>query len=493
MYAYRNENSYHSRSCDKCDKKIISIFPADSPQTVYCQECWWSDDFDPLTYGQDFDFERPFFEQYAELMRKVPMVAMVVGDSENSDYTNYAMWNKNCYMVSSSDYNQDCLYSTYIFRSSDCADCTFSSDCELCYEGVDVKKCYRTAFLQECSNCSDTFFSYGCKGCQNCIGCVNLRNKNYHLFNKPCSKEEFEEAKVGIFASYKSAMKFREEFRKFRLGFPHKFASIDSSENSTGDHLTGCKNCENCFDLVDSQDCQNCILGINAKDCTDSIGVPDAELCHQVVGCPANYDVKNSMLIWPKSSYLEYCMFTRASDHCFGCVSLRKNQYCILNKQCTREEYEKLLPRIIEHMKATDEYGQFFPIEISPFAYNETAAQDYFPLTREEATAQGYGWLDETAAAADAKQARAENAQTCAACQSQFRQIKQEQELYSKLGMPAPSHCFHCRHKARLAQRNPRQTWERSCDACDAQVKSSYSQERQEQVQCEECYLTALN
>jgi hypothetical protein len=52
-----------------------------------------------------------------------------------------------------------------------------------------------------------------------------------------------------------------------------------------------------------------------------------------------------------------------------------------LNKQYTKEEYEKLLPKIIAHMKKTGEWGEFFPISISPFNYEETPAMDYYPLT----------------------------------------------------------------------------------------------------------------
>ena len=29
-------------------------------------------------------------------------------------------------------------------------------------------------------------------------------------------------------------------------------------------------------------------------------------------------------------------------------------------------------------------YGEFFPSEISPFCYNETIAQEYFPLSKEK-------------------------------------------------------------------------------------------------------------
>jgi len=69
----------------------------------------------------------------------------------------------------------------------------------------------------------------------------------------------------------------------------------------------------------------------------------------------------------------------------FGCASIRDKQYCILNKQYTREEYEKLVPQIIEKMQADGERGEFLPERISPFGYNETVANEYFPLSKEEA------------------------------------------------------------------------------------------------------------
>ena len=42
-------------------------------------------------------------------------------------------------------------------------------------------------------------------------------------------------------------------------------------------------------------------------------------------------------------------------------------------------------------------YGEFFPSELSPFAYNESIAQEYFPLTKEEALAKGFTWQDSEA------------------------------------------------------------------------------------------------
>jgi hypothetical protein len=40
-------------------------------------------------------------------------------------------------------------------------------------------------------------------------------------------------------------------------------------------------------------------------------------------------------------------------SHLFGCIGLRNQQYCILNKQYTKEEYEKTVALIIEHMQQT--------------------------------------------------------------------------------------------------------------------------------------------
>ena len=37
----RNERKLFKRKCDKCEKETISTYRADSPYTIYCQECYW--------------------------------------------------------------------------------------------------------------------------------------------------------------------------------------------------------------------------------------------------------------------------------------------------------------------------------------------------------------------------------------------------------------------------------------------------------------------
>ena len=92
--------------------------------------------------------------------------------------------------------------------------------------------------------------------------------------------------------------------------------------------------------------------------------------------------------------YIDNCY---NSEHLFGCVGLRNKKYCILNKQYTQEEYEKIVPQIITHMQTTtakdgagSERGEFFDPQLSPFGYNETVANEYYPLSKEQAIARGY-------------------------------------------------------------------------------------------------------
>ncbi len=59
----RNEWTMYKRKCDATGKVIISIYRPDAPFPVYDQEYWKSDAWDPLSYGREFDFSRPFFEQ----------------------------------------------------------------------------------------------------------------------------------------------------------------------------------------------------------------------------------------------------------------------------------------------------------------------------------------------------------------------------------------------------------------------------------------------
>ena len=141
-------------------------------------------------------------------------------------------------------------------------------------------------------------------------------------------------------------------------------------------------------------------------------------------------------------------------------------------------------------MKKTGEYGQFFPAELSPFAYNETLAQDYFPLSPETAAQKGFLWREKTKVeyAGDEK-----NVFKCQQCGNYFKIIDREQDFYNEMGLPQPVNCFMCRHSKRLSMRTPFKLWNRQCAKCAKEIKTSYAPDRPEIVYCEACYQTEIS
>lgn len=207
--------------------------------------------------------------------------------------------------------------------------------------------------------------------------------------------------------------------------------------------------------------------------------------------------------------------FVYYSDSCFdvkdifGCVGLRKKQYCILNKQYSKEEYEKLVPDIIENMKKSGDWGNFFPVEMSPFTYNESIANEYMPLSKDEALAQGYKWREdipyttgqETMKLDDLPRYPEEYGDNllnivlaCEKCNKNYRFIGREIGFYKRMKLAIPRKCFNCRHEERMKLRNPRELWDSKCANCSTDIKTSYPPERQKiyKIYCEACYNEAV-
>ena len=345
----------------------------------------------------------------------------------------------------------------------------------------------------------------------------------------------------------------------------------------------------------DCRYCFNCHFG-PIKDAYDySIFGKGAELIYDStqVGLGVSR-LKFCAFCYPNCQRLQYCLRCHSSSDLFGCAGLRNKQYCILNKQYSKEEYEKLVPKIIEHMSEMPyisrmqkskckmqnhnllnpkseirnpkqiqnskfktreivyRYGEFFPPELSPFAYNETIAQEYFPLTKEQAIAQGYRWKDpekrdyqidiktedlpdhikdapddiagKIIECANYRNSKSEilnpkqipnpksqipNTQF-SNCTTAFKIIPQELEFYRKMQLPLPRYCPNCRHFQRIQQRNPLCLWQRQCQCagvkssnglyantiehfhgtnpCPNKFETTYSPDRPEIVYCKECY-----
>lgn len=110
--AWRNTRSLHKRFCGGCNKSLISMYSEKDPAPVFCTECWNNGSLDMLSFGSEYDFSKTFFEQLGHLFKITPrFYAYRFGNLINSDYTNYAKDQKNCYLIFSSINCEDLLYS----------------------------------------------------------------------------------------------------------------------------------------------------------------------------------------------------------------------------------------------------------------------------------------------------------------------------------------------------------------------------------------------
>lgn len=517
LFAWRNDRKLYHRKCDLTGKQIISIYAPEKPYKVYEQHDWWGDTWDAIDQGRAFDFHRPFFEQFGALLRDVPLPSLHTERCENSDYGNFNWGVKNSYLVFASDLSQDCSYSHLIVRCEDCMDCSFCKECRFCYELLDSEKCYRCFYSKELTNCDAVDFSFDCKNCKYCFGCTGLRGKEYYFFNTPLKKEEYEARLAELTLTKTIIEQIRLRAQEAWGKHPRLAAHLLQCEDCTGDNLLGCKNCRDCYDGAQALDCvrvQN--TPGETKDCHDMYGVG--------FGAELNYRGSNvagqrtlfSFLIYPTGNDVSYSAYCGSCQNIFGCIGLKRKQYCILNRQYSKEEYEKLVPKIIEHMRKTplrsssgssagQEWGEFFPARLSPFAYNESLAMDHFPLTKEQVLKRGLAWHDEeeqrnylgpTVPIPDnirtVDEAICGKILRCESSGKPFKIIPQELKFYRDMGIPIPRKCPDQRHQERIAPRNPRKLWKRNCMKCSKEIETTYAPDRPETIYCEECYLASV-
>jgi hypothetical protein len=528
---FRNNRVFYRRECEMCKKSVLSVYHKSKPYTVYCRECWLSDNWNPTDYGQDYDFSRPFFEQFLELQRKVPRSNLYQTNFINSEYCNYGKDFKDCYLVFGGWKNERVYFGNQVFDSRDSMNIAFSDKVEFSYGLFECERANNLYYSSYSTDCVESRYLVDCRNCINCFGCVGLVNKQYHIFNQPYTKEEYLEFfKNNDLTSFKFHTESLEKLKEIQLAVPRRYARVYKSINSTGDDISECRNTRDSYSSREAEDARFLFFCKNdSKDCYDTsfLGF-NAELvyenCHGFGGNNVAFGVRNF-----SNQDLRYSEDCHDCKSILGCEGLRKKNYCILNKEYSKEEYEELLPKIIEHMKNMPytnkrgkvyRYGEFFPIEFSPFAYNETIAQEYFPLTKEEVLEKGYEWqemedrnyktdlqtedlpdkLGETDAAILTQVIACQHAGKCKdQCTEAFKIVGEELKFLKQMKLPLPRLCPNCRNYELLKMRNPMKLWDRACmcdkgghfhgqDKCVIEFKTTYAPDRPEIIFCEKCY-----
>ncbi len=543
--ARRNERNLHKRTCDFCHADMISMYPKGSAFRVYCNVCWWSDGWDPLEYGREYDFSKPFFEQFYELSLTVPRAALYQKNAVHSPYANHSDHPRDCYFCCDTGFSENALYGKWIINCRDLMDSYGVMQSELVYELNECDKCSRSMFLLDCSECIDSAFLYDCRGCQRCFMSSNLRNKKHVFMNRQLSKEEYEKNIAEITTEdFQTLERFKKQFRQeIAERALHKFITANKIVNATGDYLFECKDVKESFHVYESEHSAYSTDAANLKDCYDAY--EPAFNCERQYDCHAGnrLSYSNFCSVSYDNHHLEYSEMCHGSSFLFGCLGLRDKNYCVLNKQYAKEEYEKITADIhaqmervpyVDNVGRAYRHGEFFPVEHSPFAYNETVAQEYYPLEKEEALRRGFAWREpESRAYRPTKKAEdttvldesilnevfaCAHEGTCREqCTTAFRIVPEELVLYKRMKLPVPALCPNCRYAERIAARNPLTLWHRACQCngegavckgktvhqnvtahfhgknpCPNEFETSYAPERSEIVYCEACYQSEI-
>lgn len=508
------------RKCDLCGEEGICKYEPGAPFVVYCHKCWWGDDWDSSNFTKDIDFSKPFLEQFKELFHQTPILGLSIDSMTGklSPYVNHCDNAKNCYMIYYSSINENSMYGFYLIDNKEVLNSSVSFHSELCFDNINSFKNYRV--LGSSGNVTesmDSSFLKDCDNCQNCFASINLRNKKYVFFNQQLTKGEYlkkiSEIDLGSYLNYTNLKLKAEEHYK---NFPARAVYEDFSQNCTGSYVFESKNCKECFDVTQAQDSKYLMLikGGIVKDCWDYADWGfNAELIYDCIVVGENVsNIKFCWYVYQNSSDMEYSALCVGCKNCFGCVGLKKKQYCILNKQYTKEEYFKLREKIIEHMNNLPykdkkglvyKYGEYFPMEFSSYPYNNSFANFFFPKPKKEIIEGGLEWYESddkkypiTMSFSDLPDNIKNTTDkitkeiiACSTCKKGYKITKQELDFSKRLNVPLSRQCPFCRIGDKVNKWvSQMKQIKRTCDSCGINFKTHLGKEEAERVLCKKCY-----
>lgn len=373
--------------------------------------------------------------------------------------------------------------------SKSCIECTYTINSELCYDCTWCTNCYNLQSSQYSENCSNSFLLKFCRSCTDCFGCANMQHAQYCIFNEQKTKEEYHEFISRLhLGSFTERKEITNKVHNHYLQYPVPHAVFQQVESVSGNCIQESKDVHDSFFVTESESIKNCFSLSKSKDCQDVTAYGfGAELFYECMVCGGNsQSLRFCYECFEGASDLLYCDSCTASAHCFGCVSLKKKKYCILNKPYSKEEYEQLMPRIIQHLKENGEWSECLPFKFSPIAYNHSLAQRYFPLSKEEALAKGFRWIEQTIPEAEYAIEANQLPDTLPESDSSiivrsalsgrpFKITTQEIKWYRRLNVPLPRLTYDERMEERAKILGTISLYERPCMKTGVPLKTNYS------------------
>ena len=287
-----------------------------------------------------------FLENYQLLKQSIPVPAVSIGFlTQNCEMVDMVYSSNNCQHCFDCFRLENSVYCT-VCMGKNLIDSNYCMNCELCYSCLDCNQCYGSTYLKDCNSCQNCHFSALCISCTDCFGCVGLTHKEYCIFNRQHTKEEYQ-TQVKELREQDPAI-IQRQVESLKKTIPHPQSQQFNNQNCPyGDYLYDSKNVFWGFNTYWLEDCGYIFQGgIDTKQCWDMYFSGNGmERCYQMTDCGKCYD---SAFLFSSggcancyySSYLIDC------TDCFGCVGLTNKKYCFLNNQLTKERYEQTVAQI---------------------------------------------------------------------------------------------------------------------------------------------------
>ncbi len=496
-------------------KKIVSIYPPDSPFKVYEPAVWYSDAWNPMAYGRAYDPARSVFDQLRELQEAVPHPSLISDPTNiNSDFTNVSRNLKNCYFTFDQNGGEDLYYHQCCSDDKNCIECWALTASDTCYESKIGEHLFKCFWCEETRETTESYFLWDCRNCDHCFMSSDLRNKKYYFRNRYVGKEEYERLMREInFGDYDTVQSLKAEYRALKAAAPRRATNNEQSVNVFGNYIRNSKNIYFGLWVGDSENLAYSEGLINSRDSYDTLGGDNNELCYELANIWAqnDYGCLFSMSI-DNCRDVELSDSCRNSRNCFGCVGLNNKEFCIFNRQFSEGDYWREVDRIKTAMLARGEYGEFFPPQHLPFPYRTTMIAYYYGFWDFENAAQ-YGYdvrpvasegdpvegevIDASAVPADIRDATDDILKKIIFDRKnnkKFRYIRQELEFYRTHGVPLPREHPAARMSAWRREFGLTVTfYARSCARCGVAIETTYAPDGPEKnVRCDACYLAEI-
>lgn len=292
-----------------------------------------------------------FFSELKKITNSFPKEPATVLRSESCEFCNEVYDSKNMFYCFDSYKSTDSSYIFDSFMCANCLDCDYAVEAQLCYECVDPYKAFNCNYVEYCDNIRDSSYCYNCSNCNDVFGCANLKNKSFCIFNRQLTESEYkEQIKKYRELSPQEVLHMVDEIKK---KFPlTQTIGGETNENSDfGNYIHYSRNCYLSFDAAHDQDCGYLYDSFYCKTSYDLTYVANnVELTYEAIDSIGlfNCNFITHSADCQDSFYLLDCSNVKNS---IGCVSLKNKEFCILNRQLTKEQYQIVSEQLLKELK----------------------------------------------------------------------------------------------------------------------------------------------